>query len=116
MSDLVEGLRRCEKHGKRHVGELCGEAADEIERLKESNTALADKALDLEGERNRLRAIINGVCAVLKAPDLDNDGGVTDLVEDVQTLLHNHTMEAQEVERLRAILDDAQHADGGLLE
>lgn len=34
MSDVIERLRRCEKYGKRHVGELCGEAADEIERLR----------------------------------------------------------------------------------
>jgi hypothetical protein len=33
MSDLIERLRLCERNGKRHVGELAGEAADEIERL-----------------------------------------------------------------------------------
>lgn len=34
MNHLIDRLRWCEKYGKRHVGELCGEAADEIERLK----------------------------------------------------------------------------------
>jgi len=34
MSNLIERLRLCERNGKRHVGELAGEAADEIEALK----------------------------------------------------------------------------------
>jgi len=34
MSNLIERLRLCERNGKRHVGELAGEAADEIEALE----------------------------------------------------------------------------------
>ena len=37
MSNLIKRLRLCERNGKRHVGELAGEAADEVERLTEQN-------------------------------------------------------------------------------
>jgi hypothetical protein len=63
MSDLIERLRRCEKYGKRHVGELCGEAADEIERLRAAimryKNTLAGTAL-LNFEKHFAREALTG--------------------------------------------------------
>ena len=50
MDNLVERLRRCEKHGKRHVGELCGEAASEIERLEQQQLADAKAFLKKQAQ------------------------------------------------------------------
>ena len=64
MSDLIERLRLCERNGKRHVGELAGEAADEIERL----TVLLE-ARDVVLENNvrriaKLEAIVDAAMAL----------------------------------------------------
>jgi len=54
MSDLIERLRLCERNGKRHVGELAGEAADEIERLTEYNDTLEMLNLRLQARVEEL--------------------------------------------------------------
>ena len=54
MNDLIERLRLCERNGKRHVGELACEAADEIERLTEYNDTLEMLNLRLQARVEEL--------------------------------------------------------------
>lgn len=85
-------------------------AGEDVAEIVRERNNTREEMKRLVKEYDKLRALVDEACAVVRLPDTTNDGGPGDLAEELRTLKHNNDVVEEENERLRRII--APNAEG----